>query len=129
MKWTMDSNDECVTISEKKASTHFSQTQKGQNLDLPDFFGIYFIAFLLSDFNTAENDTSLKKKEISDTTCSPRFTGFTNSDHEGDQVASFKFGDVQLPDVKNSLGENIRHEKMFFHKNDHERLIKVQLPP
>ena len=100
-----DFGDQCFEDDneEKDASTQFLQRQKNQLIELQEHRERYCNALPMFGFNTAKYDISLIKSYSI-----PILINERNMEHilikKAKQFVSFKFGDVQLPYIKNSVG-------------------------
>ena len=88
---------------EKDASTQFLQMQKNQLIDLQEHLERYCNVLPVFGFNSAKYDINLIKSYsfpilIKERNMEPTVIKKAN------QFVSFKFGDVQLPDIMNFLG-------------------------
>ena len=85
------------------ASTQFLQIQKYQLIDLQEFLERYYNVLFVFGFNSAKYDLNFIKSFlppflVNERDIEPTFIKKAN------QFVSFKFGDIQLLDIKNFLG-------------------------
>ena len=91
-----------VEEDEKDSSTQFLQMQKNQLIDLQVQFERYCNVLPVFGFNSAKYDINLIKSYlllilVNDRDIEPTVIKKAN------QIVSFKFGDIQLLDIKNFL--------------------------
>ena len=96
--------DDCMVEEEEKVlSTQFLQMQKNQLIDLQEHFERYCNVLPVFGLNSAKYDINLMKSYllpilVNDRDIEPTFI------KKGNQLVSFKFGDIQLLDILNFLG-------------------------
>ena len=95
--------DDCIVEEEKDLSTQLLQMQTNQLIDLQDHFERYCNTLPVFGFSSAKYDINLIKSYLLPILVNERQTGPTVI-KKAVQFVSFKFGDVQLLDIKNFLG-------------------------
>ena len=96
--------DDCIEEEEEKdLSTIFLQMQKNQLLDLQEQFERYCNVLPVFGFNSAKYDIILIKSYLLPILVNERDIERTVI-KKANQFVSFKFGDIQLPDIMNFLG-------------------------
>ena len=91
------------TAEEKELSTQFLQKQKNQLVNLQEHFRRYCNTLPVFGFNSAKYDINLIKSYLLPILVNERQIESTVI-KKANQFVSFKFGDVQLLDIKNFLG-------------------------
>ena len=101
-----DDDDEYFndTTEEKELSTQFLQMQKNQLIGLQEHFERYCNTLPVFGFNSSKYDTNLIKSSLLPILINERQIEPTVI-KKANQFVSFKFGDVQLLDILNFLGE------------------------
>ena len=95
-------DDYIVEEEEKHLSTQFLQMQKNQLIDLPEHFDCYCNVLPVFGFNSAKYDINLIKSYLLPILVNERGIEpivMKKANH----FVSFKFGDIQLLDIMNSL--------------------------
>ena len=96
--------DNCIVEEEEEdLSTQFLQMQKNQLIDLREHFERYCNVLLVFGFNSGKYDIKLIKSYLL-----PIFVNERDIEptviKKANQFVSFKFGDIQLLDIRNFLG-------------------------
>ena len=96
--------DDCMVEEEEKdLSTQFLQMQKNQLIDLQEHFERYCNVLPVFGFNSAKYDNNLINSYLLPILVNERDIEPTVI-KKANQFVSFKFGDIQLLDIKNFLG-------------------------
>ena len=101
----MNFEDDCIVgFKEQNLSTQFLQMRRNQLTDLQEFFERYCIVLPVSGFNSAKHELNLIKNYLLPILVIERHIEPTVI-KKANQFLFFSFGDIQLLDIMNFLGD------------------------